>query len=79
MIKTRMESVSHIDTQRYCIVTTISLEEKKRFLEGKLSEEEIGEVMRRYSEAKANPGKATSTKDVVLQNVKNSPIAEERL
>jgi hypothetical protein len=28
----------------------IPFEEKKKFLEGKLSEEEIGEVMRRYNE-----------------------------
>ena len=57
------------------LVQSIPLEEKKRFLEGKLTEEEIGEVMRRFNEAQANPSaaKALSAKDSVLQNVKNSP------
>jgi len=57
-------------------VQSIPFEEKKRFLEGKLTEEEIGEVMKRYKQAIANPGKATTPgkgKDSVLQNVNNSP------
>ncbi|TNV78456.1 hypothetical protein FGO68_gene5654 [Halteria grandinella] len=61
---------------------SIPLEEKKRFLEGKLTEEEIGEVMKRYNQALANPGKPTTPgkgKDSVLQNVHNSPQAEQRL
>lgn len=61
----------------------ISFEEKKKFLENKLSEEEIGEVMRRYKEALANPSAmaaATSkSKDQVYANIKESPVAENRL
>ena len=33
-------------------VKNISLEEKKKFLEGKLTEEEIAETLKRYSEQK---------------------------
>ena len=50
----------------------ISFEEKKKFLEAKLSEEEIGEVMRRFN------GTSTVT-DSVLVNVKESPVAESRI
>ena len=61
----------------------IPFEEKKKFLESKLTEEEIGEVMRRYNEAikngGASPAKQTIKSDPVFQNVKESPIAEQRL
>ena len=64
----------------------ISFEEKKKFLENKLSEEEIGEVMRRYKEALANPSdmaaatsSSSKSKDQVYANIKESPVAENRL
>jgi len=38
-------------------VKEISFEEKKKFLEGKLTEEEIGEVMRRYNQSLAGAPK----------------------
>jgi hypothetical protein len=38
------------------IVKDISFEEKKKFLESKLTEEEIGEVMRRYNDSVKNGG-----------------------
>lgn len=56
----------------------ITFEEKKKFLEGKLTEEEIGEVMRRLAEIEKN-GVMPKKKDEVLQNVKASPVAEQRL
>ena len=62
----------YLDLLKSLIVKEISFEEKKKFLEGKLTEEEIGEVMRRYNQA-AKP------KDAVFANVKESPIAETRL
>lgn len=54
------------------LIKAISFEEKKKFLEAKLSEEEIGEVMRRFN------GTSTVT-DSVLVNVKESPVAESRI
>jgi len=62
-------------------VKDISFEEKKKFLESKLTEEEIGEVMRRYNDASKNGGasltKQTNIKtDPVYQNLKESPVAE---
>jgi len=59
------------------VVKEISFEEKKKFLEGKLTEEEIGEVMRRYNQAAA--GGSAPQKDQVFVNVKESPAAERRL
>ncbi len=40
----------------HAIVKDIPFEEKKKFLESKLTEEEIGEVMRRYNDAIKNGG-----------------------
>lgn len=61
------------------IVKDIPFEEKKKFLETKLTEEEIGEVMRRYNDAIKNGGASPSKQtkaDPVFQNVKESPVAE---
>jgi len=50
----------------------IPMEEKLKFLEGKLTEEELGEVRKRMSEVNSNPvvSKSSVTKDSVMQNVK---------
>jgi hypothetical protein len=50
----------------------IPMEEKLKFLEGKLTEEELGEVRKRMSEVTSNPvvSKGSVTKDSVMQNVK---------
>ena len=47
----------------------IPFEEKKKFLESKLTEEEIGEVMRRYNDAIKTGGAVSKTKDPVFTNV----------
>ena len=44
---TKIVSVKNIT--HFHIVKNISIEEKKKFLEGKLTEEEIAEVMRRLN------------------------------
>ena len=55
----------------------ISMDEKLKFLEGKLTEEELGEVRKRMADSSntivVSQG---STKDSVMKNVKQSPIAE---
>ena len=43
------------------LVKDIPFEEKKKFLESKLTEEEIGEVMRRYNDAIKNGGVPTAS------------------
>jgi len=50
-------------------VKDIPFEEKKKFLESKLTEEEIGEVMRRYNDAIKTGGAVSKTKDPVFTNV----------
>jgi len=59
-------------------VKEISFEEKKKFMESKLTEEEIGEVMRRYNAA-INNKTSTKTTDPVFANITGSPQAETRL
>ena len=65
----------------------IPMEEKLKFLEGRLTEEELGEVRKRVSETSAagTTNGATSTsaavvatksRDSVMQNVRDSPVAE---
>jgi hypothetical protein len=53
-------------------VKEISFEEKKKFLEGKLTEEEIGEVMRRFNEGSSDAKLVVPTKvtaDPLYSNV----------
>ena len=45
-----------LETLTHPLVKDIPFEEKKKFLESKLTEEEIGEVMRRYNDAIKNGG-----------------------
>jgi hypothetical protein len=61
------------------------MEEKLKFLEGRLTEEELGEVRKRMSETAAGTTNgttstsavvATKSRDSVMQNVKDSPVAE---
>ncbi len=35
---------------RYCVVKEVTFEEKMKFLEGKLTQEELGEVVKRFNE-----------------------------
>lgn len=59
----------------------IGIEEKIKFLEGKLTEEELGEVRKRMAEVGTSSVSVvkSSGKDSVMQHVKNSPVAEQRL
>ena len=59
-----------------CLVKNITFEEKKQFLEGKLTEEEIGEVMRRLAAGSNTSGQSATTADPVFANIKESPKAE---